>query len=61
MTPEQVTRLRRLLEQRFERDITLSISVEPGVVGGLRLRANTTAIDASLAARIADMKRSLAG
>lgn len=61
MTPEQVTRLRRLLEQRFERDITLSISVEPGVVGGFRLRANTTAIDASLAARIADMKRSLAG
>lgn len=61
MTPEQVARLRSLLERRFEREITLSISIDPGLVGGFRLRADTTAIDASLAARITDMKRALAG
>lgn len=61
MTPEQVARLRALLEARFERALTLSISVSPDVVGGFRLRAATTAIDATLASRIADMKRALAG
>ena len=59
MTVEQVARLRSLLEARFGRKIALAVSVEDGVVGGFRLRADTTAIDASLATRIADMKRAL--
>ncbi|MST64380.1 F0F1 ATP synthase subunit delta [Schaalia hyovaginalis] len=60
MTAEQAARLRSLLETRFQREVALSVSVEDGVVGGFRLRADTTAIDASLATRIADMKRALA-
>lgn len=61
MSAEQSARLRSLLEARFGEEISLSTSVEADVVGGFRLRAGTTAIDASLATRIADMKRALAG
>ncbi len=60
MSPEQVARLRAALESRFQREISLAVSVEDDVVGGFRVRADTTAIDASLATRIADMKRALA-
>ncbi|WP_076464616.1 F0F1 ATP synthase subunit delta [Actinomyces mediterranea] len=60
MNAEQAARLRALLERRFNADISLAISVDTSVVGGFRLRADTTSIDASLATRIADMRRVLA-
>ena len=60
MSPEQISRLRSLLEKRFNSEISLAISVVPGLVGGFKLRAQTTSIDASLATRISDMKQALA-
>ena len=49
-----------LLEKRFNSEISLAISVVPGLVGGFKLRAQTTSIDASLSTRISDMKQALA-
>lgn len=60
MSPEQISRLRSLLEKRFNSEISLAISVVPGLVGGFKIRAQTTSIDASLSTRISDMKQALA-
>ncbi|MDC4232856.1 F0F1 ATP synthase subunit delta [Actinomyces sp. B33] len=61
MTPEQIDRLRSILARRFGQEIALSVSIDPDVVGGFRVRAGTTAVDASLATRMADMRRRLVG
>lgn len=60
MSVEQVARLSKALESRFGRPISLAVSIEDDVIGGFRIRAETTSIDASLATRIANMKRALA-
>ena len=49
MTEAQVDRLRAILEKRYGVTVDLAISVDPTLIGGFRLRAGLTAIDASLA------------
>ncbi|WP_022868298.1 F0F1 ATP synthase subunit delta [Schaalia vaccimaxillae] len=61
LSHSQIERLHSLLQRRFDNDISLAFSIKPDVIGGFRLRAGTTAIDASLATRIDDMRRQLVG
>ena len=53
MSDAQVERLRAILSKRYGTAVDLAISIDPEVIGGFRLRAGMSAIDASLATRIA--------
>jgi len=56
----QVERLRSILSKRYGADVDLAISIDPEVVGGFRLRAGMSAIDASLASRISAARDAIA-
>ena len=60
MTEAQVDRLRAILEKRYGVTVDLAISVDPTLIGGFRLRAGLTAIDASLATRISAARDAIA-
>ena len=60
MSDAQVERLRAILSKRYGTAVDLAISIDPEVVGGFRLRAGMTAIDASLATRIAAARTAIA-
>ena len=55
------TRLRCLASSAcYGADVDLAISIDPEVVGGFRLRAGMSAIDASLASRISAARDAIA-
>lgn len=60
MSQAQVERLRAILTKRYGTPIDLAISIDPDIVGGFRLRAGMTAIDASLASRISAARDAIA-
>ena len=60
MSQAQVERLRAILTKRYGTPIDLAISIDPDIVGGFRLRAGMTAIDASLASRISGARDAIA-
>ena len=60
MSEAQVERLRSILSKRYGTPVDLAISIDPEVVGGFRLRAGMTAIDASLASRISAARDAIA-
>ncbi|WP_051259406.1 F0F1 ATP synthase subunit delta [Schaalia suimastitidis] len=61
LSQEQVTRLRRLMSARLGREVSLAITIDPKVIGGFRLLTGTEAVDATIAARLAELRRSLVG
>ena len=60
MSEAQVERLRSILSMRYGTPVDLAISIDPEVVGGFRLRAGMTVIDASLASRISAARDAIA-
>jgi len=60
MTDPQVERLRGILEKRYGVTVDLAISIDPDIIGGFRLRAGMTAIDASLATRLSAARDAIA-
>lgn len=54
-------RLRVALERKLGRKLTLKVTVDPSVVGGVRARVGDTVIDGSLSGRLSDFKTRLAG
>ena len=56
----QALDLRAILTKRYGTPIDLAISIDPDIVGGFRLRAGMTAIDASLASRISAARDAIA-
>ena len=60
MSEAQVARMRAILEKRYGVTVDLAISVDPTLIGGFRLRAGLTAIDASLATRISAARDAIA-
>ena len=60
MSDAQVERLRTILTKRYGTPVDLAISVDPELIGGFRLRAGMTAIDASLASRISAARDAIA-
>jgi F-type H+-transporting ATPase subunit delta len=61
LTPGQVARLTSLLERAYGRSVELNISVDPAVIGGLRVQVGEEVVEATLLGRLDDARRRLAG
>jgi F-type H+-transporting ATPase subunit delta len=57
----QRNRLVAVLQRQYGRPIQLNIDIDPQVVGGLRVQVGAEVIDGTVAARIDDARRRLAG
>ena len=57
----QSDRLSALLAKRYGRKVGLNAVIDPSVVGGLRVQVADDVIDASVAARLTDLRQRLAG
>jgi F-type H+-transporting ATPase subunit delta len=56
----QTTRLAQVLSRVLGREVTLNITVDPRVVGGLKVQSGSDVVDATVLARLADARRRLA-
>jgi F-type H+-transporting ATPase subunit delta len=57
----QIERLTQILERQHGRAVQVHVALDPDVVGGLRIQIGDDVIDATLASRLADARRRLAG
>jgi F-type H+-transporting ATPase subunit delta len=57
----QIDRLKGALSQRYGGEISLNTVIDPTIVGGLRVQIADDVIDASISARLADLRQRLAG
>lgn len=61
LSAEQRTRLENALSTRYGSAVTLNTVIDPTVVGGLRVQVADDVIDASVSARLADLRQRIAG
>ncbi|PJI84785.1 F0F1 ATP synthase subunit delta [Luteimicrobium subarcticum] len=61
LSAAQRERLGALLESAYGRPVQLNVTVDPAVVGGLRIQVGADVIDATMLARLGDARRRLAG
>ncbi len=61
LSAEQQTRLQNSLSARYGSAVTLNTVIDPTVVGGLRVQVADDVIDASVSARLADLRQRIAG
>lgn len=57
----QLARLTALLERAYGRPVQVNVSVDPDVVGGIRVVVGDEIVDATVLARLDDVRRRLAG
>jgi F-type H+-transporting ATPase subunit delta len=60
LTPGQVERLRGILATAYGSDIQVNVTVDPSVVGGLRVQVGADVVDATVLSRLDDARRRLA-
>lgn len=61
ITHGQVERLAALLERAYGRSLLLNISVDPSLVGGMRIQVGDEVVDSTVLSRLDDARRRLAG
>jgi F-type H+-transporting ATPase subunit delta len=61
LDPDQETRLAAVLGRIYGRDVDVQVEVDPAVVGGVRVVVDDEIIDGTVASRLAQVKRTLAG
>ncbi|GIG26526.1 F0F1 ATP synthase subunit delta [Cellulomonas denverensis] len=61
LTREQEDRLRSGLARAYGRQVQLNVTVDPAVLGGMRVQVGPDVIDGTVSARVADARRRLAG
>lgn len=61
LTDQQAERLTAALSRRYGAGVSLNTVVDPAVVGGVRVQIADDVIDASVAARLTDLRQRLAG
>ncbi|WP_405373505.1 MULTISPECIES: F0F1 ATP synthase subunit delta [unclassified Microbacterium] len=61
LTGDQQSRLQRTLAERYGKDVSLNLVVDPSVVGGLRIEIGDDVIDATVSSRLSDLRHRLAG
>ena len=61
LNPQQLERLRAILSRKVGADVSLALTVNPALVGGMKIHVGTEAVDATLATRLAHLRRTLAG
>lgn len=61
LTPEQAQRLAQALSKSYGRSLVLNVHVDPDVVGGVRVQIGDEVMNATIADRLADLRRRLVG
>lgn len=61
LTREQEQRLGALLERSYGKPVQLNVTVDPAVVGGMRIQVGADVVDSTVLSRLADASRRLAG
>lgn len=61
LRPDEAERLARELSQRLGREVNVTATVDQKVIGGLVVRVGDRVIDASVATRLQQLRRKLAG
>jgi len=61
LQPAQSERLSAVLTQRYGKKVGLNAVIDPSILGGLRVQIADDVIDASVAARLTDLRQRLAG
>ncbi|WP_029253193.1 F0F1 ATP synthase subunit delta [Paraoerskovia marina] len=61
LTTEQQERISAALESAYGRAVQINVSIDPEVLGGLRVQVGADVIDSTIVARLADARRRLAG
>lgn len=60
LAPAQLERLTKSLSERYGRQLSINLVVDPAVVGGVRVQIGDDVIDGSIATRLADLRLQLA-
>ncbi|WP_404290466.1 F0F1 ATP synthase subunit delta [Glutamicibacter arilaitensis] len=60
LSETQLQRLEQGLNKFYGRELNLNISIDPKLVGGLVVKVGDEVVDASVASRVADLRRALA-
>lgn len=61
LTDEQRERLSQGLRRSFGREVRLDVSVDPQLVGGVRVQVGDDVVDSTVAGRLNDLQRKMAG
>jgi F-type H+-transporting ATPase subunit delta len=61
LTAEERNRLANALSRQYEREIHLNVVVDPEVLGGIRVEVGDEVIDGTVAGRLDDARRRMAG
>lgn len=57
----QIDRLQGYLSRRYDRAVQIYVGLDPAVLGGVRVQVGDDVIDGTLASRLADARRRIAG
>jgi F-type H+-transporting ATPase subunit delta len=61
LTDEQYTRLHDTLEAQFERSVLLNVIIDPALLGGVRISIGNEVLDSTVASKLGEARRRLAG
>jgi F-type H+-transporting ATPase subunit delta len=61
LTAEQTTRLVSALGRIYGREVSAHVEVDPAVIGGIRVQVGDEVIDGTVAGRLEDLRRRMAG
>jgi F-type H+-transporting ATPase subunit delta len=61
LTEENLSRLAASLQEKYGRKVHLNVLVDPDVVGGIRVEIGHDVIDGTVASRLDNARRRLAG
>ncbi len=61
LTPDQVAALKQSLRQRIGRDVSVDLSVDPTLLGGLVVRIGSQMIDSSIKTRLNSLAHAMKG
>ncbi len=61
LSEDETRRLEQALERQYDRPVHLNMVVDPDVLGGVRVEIGDEVIDGTVASRLADARRLLAG
>ena len=60
LTDEQTARLQAGLNNLYGRDLKINVEIDPALVGGIRVKVGDEVVDATIATRVAELRRQLA-